>query len=85
MVTTLYWHIDCKADHDTCVNLGFEVRRMLSDLQACDECFAQAEQDWDGWQQLLDLTLKPTSFYPKRPDPASSWCYALVVVDGVEV
>ena len=62
MVTTLYWHIDCKADHDTWVNLGLEVRRMLSDLQACDECFAQAEQDWDGWQQLLDLTLKRHAF-----------------------
>ena len=62
LVETLYWHIDCKADHDTCVNLGVEVRRMLDDLQACDDWLAQAEQDWDGWQQLLDLTLKPNAF-----------------------
>ena len=62
LVTTLYWHIDCKADHDTCINLGLEVRRMISDLQACDDWFAQAEQDWDGWQQLLDLTLKQHAF-----------------------
>ena len=62
LVETLYWHIDCKADPDTCVNLGVEVRRMLDDLQACDDWFAQAEQDWDGWQQLLDLTLEPNAF-----------------------
>jgi len=62
LVTTLYWHIDCKADHDTCINLGLEVRRMISAIQACDDWFAQAEQDWDGWQQLLDLTLKRQTF-----------------------
>ena len=62
LVETLYWHIDCKADPDTWVNLGSEVRRMLGDLQACDDWFAQAEQDWDGWQQLLDLTLEPSAF-----------------------
>ena len=62
LVENLYWHIDCKADPDTWVNLGSEVRRMLGDLQACDDWFAQAEQDWDGWEQLLDLTLKPNAF-----------------------
>ena len=62
LVTTLYWHIDCKADPDTCINLGLEVRRMISAIQACDDWFAQAEQDWDGWQQLLDLTLKRQTF-----------------------
>jgi len=62
LVTTLYWHIDCKADPDTCINLGLEVRRMISAIQACDDWFAQAEQDWDGWQQLLDLTLKQHAF-----------------------
>ena len=29
VVDMLYWHIDCKADHDICVTLGIEVRRML--------------------------------------------------------
>jgi hypothetical protein len=62
LVENLYWHIDCKADPDTCVNLGVEVRRMLDDLQACDDWVAQAEQDWDGWQQLLDLILEPNAF-----------------------
>ena len=62
LVETLYWHIDCKADPDTCVNLGLEVRRMLGDLQACNDWVAQAGQDWDGWQQLLDLTLKRHAF-----------------------
>jgi hypothetical protein len=62
LVETLYWHIDCKADPDTCVNLGLEVRRMLGDLQACNDWVAQAEQDWDGWQRLLDLTLKRRAF-----------------------
>jgi len=62
LVETLYWHIDCKADHDTCVNLGNEVRRMLGDLQACDDRVTQAEQDWDGWQQLLALTLNAEQF-----------------------
>jgi len=35
---------------------------MISAIQACDDWFAQAEQDWDGWQQLLDLTLKQHAF-----------------------
>ena len=29
VVGTLYWHIDCKADDDTCITLCIEVRRML--------------------------------------------------------
>jgi hypothetical protein len=62
LVENLYWHIDCKADPDTWVNLGNEVRRILGDLQACNDWVAQAEQDWDGWQQLLDLTLKQRAF-----------------------
>ncbi|MFA5924604.1 MAG: hypothetical protein WC856_25510 [Methylococcaceae bacterium] len=62
LVTTLYWHIDCKADPDTCTNLGSEVRRMLGAVQACDDGVIQAEQDWDGWQQLLDLMLNAEPF-----------------------
>ena len=62
VVGTLYWHIDCKADHDTCVTLGIEVRRMLGAIQACDELFPQTEQDWDGWQLLIDHTLNPQAF-----------------------
>ena len=61
MVDTLYWHIDCTADRDTCVTLGIEVRRMLGH-SSCDEMFPKPEQDWDGWQQLIDHTLNPQSF-----------------------
>lgn len=62
VVGTLYWHIDCKADRDTCVTLGIEFRRMLGVIQACDELFSKPEQDWDGWQQLIDITLNPQAF-----------------------
>ena len=33
VVGTLYWHIDCQADHDICVELGSEV-------QAHDRCYS---------------------------------------------
>ncbi|WP_347987595.1 hypothetical protein [Methylomonas sp. AM2-LC] len=62
VVDILYWHIECKADHDTCVTLGIEVRRMLGSIQACDDLFPKPEQDWDGWQQLIDHTLNPQAF-----------------------
>lgn len=62
VVGALYWHIDCKADHDTCVTLGIEVRRMLGVIQACDELFPKPVQVWDGWQQLIDHTLNPKAF-----------------------
>lgn len=61
-VGTLYWHIDCKADRDTCATLGIEVRRMLGVIQACDDTFSEPEQDWDGWQQLIDHTVNPQAF-----------------------
>ena len=59
VVDTLYWHIDCNTDHDTCVTLGIEVRRMLGDIHDCDELFPEPEQNWDGLQQLIDHTLIP--------------------------
>ncbi len=62
VVEILYWHIDCKADHDTCVTLGIEFRRMLGVIQACDELFPKPEQNWVGWQQLIDHTLNPQAF-----------------------
>jgi hypothetical protein len=62
VVDPLYWHIDCKADHESCVMLGIEVRRMLGAIQACEELFPMSEQDWDGWQQLIDHTLNPQNF-----------------------
>ena len=62
VVDILYWHIDCKADHDACVTLGIEVRHMLGVIQACDGLFTKPEQYWDGWQQLIDHTLNPQAF-----------------------
>jgi hypothetical protein len=59
---TLYWHIDCNTDTETCVQLASELRRMIAVLSAFDKELAQANQDWDGWQQLLDLTLTPQGF-----------------------
>ena len=31
---TLYWHIDCQAEHEVCVELGSEVRRLIDAIQA---------------------------------------------------
>ncbi len=72
LVGTLYWHIDCKVDHETGAELGSEVRRMIADIQALqsDDVMpenaagrvVQAGQVWDGWQQLLDLTLNQQAF-----------------------
>jgi hypothetical protein len=72
LVGTLYWHIDCKVDHETCAELGSQVRRMIGVLEALqsDDVMpenaagrvAQAGQVWDGWQQLLDLTLNQQAF-----------------------
>ena len=68
LVEALYWHIDCKADADTCINLGAELRRMLGEIQSLQnnqgvsETDAEPELVWNGWQQLLDLTLKPQAF-----------------------
>ncbi len=59
---SLYWHIDCQANPETCVQLASELRRMIAVLYACDDEVAQADQDWSGWQQLLDLTLTPQGF-----------------------
>ncbi|WP_340124197.1 hypothetical protein [Methylobacter svalbardensis] len=59
---TLYWHIDCNADPETCLQLGSELRRMIAVLYAYDEELAEVEQIWNGWQQLFDLTLTPQAF-----------------------
>lgn len=61
-VDTLYWHIDCQADHDTGVSLGIELQWLVDELKACTDCFAQAGQDWDGWQVLPDLILNRQVF-----------------------
>ena len=68
VVGTLYWHIDCKAAHDTGEELGSEVRRMIGAIQALQndaavsEHTVEPEQAWAGWQQLLDLSLNQHAF-----------------------
>ena len=72
LVGTLYWHINCKADPDTWVNFAVEVRRMNGVIQTLKnhkgvsenvvDGSGQAEQDWESWQQLLDLTLTRQAF-----------------------
>jgi hypothetical protein len=62
VVDTVYWHVDCQADHDTCVVFGIAVRRLLGVIQDCEVLFSQPEQEWDGWQLLIDLTLEPKAF-----------------------
>jgi hypothetical protein len=64
LMDTLYWHIDCNADQDTCINLGVEVRRMIGvlALHSGDNTIAETDQDWSGLQLLLDLTLTPQGF-----------------------
>jgi hypothetical protein len=68
LVETLYWHIDCQASHEVCVEWGNAVRRLLDAIQALqnDESVSanavKPDQAWNGWQQLLDLTLKRHAF-----------------------
>jgi len=70
LVEALYWHIDCKADSDTGINLGAELRRMLGEIQSLQNNQGVSETDaesesqlvWNGWQQLLDLTQKQQAF-----------------------
>lgn len=68
VVRTLYWHIDCQAEHEVCAEWGSEVRRMISAIQSLqrDEAVSanavEPEQAWAGWQQLLDLSLNQHAF-----------------------
>jgi len=68
VVGTLYWHIDCQAEHEVCVEWGSEVRRIIGAIQSLQndvtvsENAAQTHQDWGGWQQLLDITLTQHAF-----------------------
>lgn len=65
-IGALYWHIECLAEHAVCVELGINVRRLIGDIQAVQNKQANQErdtyQDWEGWQQLVDLTLNAEQF-----------------------
>ena len=62
LVGVLYWHIDCRANTDTCVALAIEIKRLISDIQSLSENKAVPDQTWEGWQQLLDLSLNAEPF-----------------------
>ena len=65
-IGALYWHIDCQGEHAVCLELGVSVRRLIGDIQAVQNKQANpvrdAYQDWEGWQQLVDLTLNAEQF-----------------------
>lgn len=71
-VFALNWNIDCTAEHEVCVALGIAVRQLIGDIQSLQINTAMsdteaktkldADQDWEGWQQLIDLTLNPEHF-----------------------
>ena len=61
-VEALYWHIDCHAEREVCLDLGIAIRRMIGDLQAGMDNLPPVEQDWNDWQKLIDLTLEPQAF-----------------------
>ena len=72
LVGTLYWHINCKVDPYIGVNFAVEVQRLNGVIQTLQnnegisenvvDGLGQAEQDWESWQQLLDLTLTRQAF-----------------------
>jgi hypothetical protein len=68
VVGTLYWHIDCQAEHEVCVEWGSEVRRLVGAIRALpndaavSENTVEPEQAWAGWQQLLDLSMTQHAF-----------------------
>ena len=68
VVGTLYWHIDCQAEHEVCLEWVSGVRRMIGAIQALpndvtvSENAVEPEQAWAGWQQLFDLTLNAEPF-----------------------
>jgi len=56
-VDALYWTIDCRAKRTVRVELGIEVRRLIGVIQSLSDQQSKPEQDWDGWQQWIDVTL----------------------------
>lgn len=61
-VNALYWHIACKANHDTCVELAITTRQLVSLIQSLPEHTAIPAAVWMGWQQLIELSLKADHF-----------------------
>ncbi|MDT4291603.1 hypothetical protein RO575_18725 [Methylomonas sp. MO1] len=62
LVESLYWNIDCHAKQAVRVELGIEVRRLIGVIQSVSDQQSKPEQDWDGWQQLIDATINADTF-----------------------
>src|SRR5574343_2075923 len=56
-VEALYWTVDCHAKQSIRVELGIEVRRLIAAIQNVSDDHATPEQEWNGWQQWIDVTL----------------------------
>ena len=92
-IGALYWHIECRADPDTGLALGIEVRRLLDIMQALSEYGANPEQTWPGWQQLLDLSLNAEPFVQsgqiKQAHGVLPWLLLMALkhqaLEGVEI
>ena len=61
-IGALYWHIECRADPDADLALAIEVRRLLGVIHSLSEHETVSNQSWQGWQQLLDLSLNAEPF-----------------------
>ena len=61
-VESLYWTINCHAKRAVRVDLGIEVRRLIGVIQHFSDGHATPEQEWNGWQQLIDVTLNGETF-----------------------
>ena len=61
-VESLYWTIECRAKQAVRVDLGIEVRRLIGAIQALSDSHATPDQEWNGWQQLIDATLNAEAF-----------------------
>ncbi|OAI08265.1 hypothetical protein [Methylomonas methanica] len=61
-VESLYWTIECRAKQVVRVELGIEVRRLIGAIQTLSDGHATSEQEWNGWQQLIDATLNAEVF-----------------------
>lgn len=82
-VEALYWTIECRAKQAVRVDLGIEVRRLIGAIQALSDSHATPDQEWNGWQQLIDATLNAEAFelsgQIKQVHGVLPWLYLLAL------
>ncbi|NJA06506.1 hypothetical protein HC024_12365 [Methylococcaceae bacterium WWC4] len=61
-VRGLYWTVDCHAKQSIRVELGIEIKRLIGVIQSIPDQQSKPEQNWDGWQQLIDATFNAETF-----------------------